>query len=134
MPVDVLLSAVGVNDCRHRRYFDLHSVLGDNLFSDMAFSNVERRHSTGSWRKLIWLYVKDSQCFGVVEFNDEGKVIFIEERSAKLKSHFEVTDRYFYDNQVLNVEKTIQPCSQGELEISSMNQLYWHRSSCGLKH
>ena len=88
---------------------------------------LQKAATKTSGANVFGYQVKDPQRFGVVEFNDEGKAISLEERPAQPKSHFAVTVLYFYNNQVVDIAKTIQPSSRGELEITSINQQYLAR-------
>jgi glucose-1-phosphate thymidylyltransferase len=100
-------------------------ILGDNLFYGQGFSDM--LHSSSCLQKGATVYayqVLDPERFGVVEFDASGRAISIEEKPVKPRSNFAVTGLYFYDNSVINIAKTIQPSARGELEISSINEIY----------
>lgn len=100
-------------------------VLGDNIFYGQGFRPMLLQAVAQTSGATVFGYqVKDPQRYGVVEFNEQGKVMSIEEKPIEPKSHFAVTGLYFYDNQVVKIAKGIQPSPRGELEITSINQEY----------
>ncbi|MFS2262079.1 glucose-1-phosphate thymidylyltransferase RfbA [Vibrio vulnificus] len=103
-------------------------VLGDNIFYGQGFSPklkkaVETAES-GNGATVFGYQVKDPERFGVVEFDADRKAISIEEKPAKPKSNYAVTGLYFFDNQVVSRAKKVEPSERGELEITTLNQMY----------
>lgn len=100
-------------------------ILGDNIFYGQHFSEILRRvYANETGATIFGYYVKDPTAFGVVEFNQEGKVISIEEKPKKPKSHYAVPGLYFYDNEVVNIAKNLKPSARGEIEITDVNTVY----------
>lgn len=100
-------------------------VLGDNIFYGRSFSStLEKVAKSKSCATIFGYYVKDPSAYGVVEFNEEGKAVSIEEKPINPKSNYAVPGLYFYDNKVIEIAKTIKPSNRGELEITAVNNVY----------
>ena len=103
-------------------------VLGDNVFYGRGFSRTLREARTGVERNggglIFGYYVKDPSAYGVVEFDENKKVISIEEKPARPKSHYAVPGLYFYDNAVVDIARGVQPSARGEIEITAVNNAY----------
>jgi glucose-1-phosphate thymidylyltransferase len=103
-------------------------VLGDNVFFGQGFSPKLKEAATRQRGATVFGYqVKDPERFGVVEFDGAMRAVSIEEKPAKPKSHYAVTGLYFYDNDVVEMARRVQPSHRGELEITSINQMYLER-------
>jgi len=103
-------------------------VLGDNIFYGQDFGPLLRQAAVQSSGATVFAYrLKDPRHFGVVEFDAKGKAVSIEEKPVKPKSHFAVTGLYFYDNDVIEIAKSIAPSDRGELEITTVNEAYLKR-------
>ncbi|MBY0073801.1 glucose-1-phosphate thymidylyltransferase RfbA [Priestia aryabhattai] len=100
-------------------------ILGDNIFYGNNFTKMLERVSRRNHGATIFGYhVKDPHRFGVVEFNQDQKVVSLEEKPTQPKSNYAITGLYFYDNKVIDIAKKIKKSDRGEYEITSINQLY----------
>ena len=102
-------------------------ILGDNIFYGNGLKNALKRaldNSSKGIATVFGYYVPDPERFGVVEFNKDGKAISIEEKPQNPKSNYAVTGLYFYDNSVVKKAKEVKPSPRGELEITTLNQMY----------
>ncbi|MFW8590327.1 glucose-1-phosphate thymidylyltransferase RfbA [Glaciecola sp. 2405UD65-10] len=109
-------------------------VLGDNVFYGQGFSLQLQKVTKGIAGATVFGYqVKDPQRFGVVEFDDEMRVLSIEEKPKSPKSNFAVTGLYFYDSDVVKIAKEIKPSDRGELEITCINNEYLRRGKLNVE-
>ncbi|HAS6343962.1 TPA: glucose-1-phosphate thymidylyltransferase RfbA [Vibrio vulnificus] len=112
-------------------------VLGDNIFWGQNFraklQHAVENANLGKGATVFGYQVKDPERFGVVEFDDNKRAISIEEKPSKPKSNFAVTGLYFYDNQVVKLAKEVLPSARGELEITSLNDMYLKRNQLNVE-
>ncbi|MCA0403006.1 MAG: glucose-1-phosphate thymidylyltransferase RfbA [Proteobacteria bacterium] len=100
-------------------------ILGDNIFYGQSFSaNLKSVAERNEGATIFGYHVSDPERFGVVEFDDLGRAVSLEEKPLKPKSNYAVTGLYFYDERVVDVAKSIKPSDRGELEITDVNRFY----------
>ena len=116
---------------------DVCLVLGDNIFYGRGFSKLLQDSllstSKDNQATIFGYYVTDPENFGVVEFDDDNVAISIEEKPKKPKSNYAVVGLYFYPNDVIEIAKSVKPSKRGELEISSVNEIYLRRGDINVK-
>ena len=109
-------------------------ILGDNIFWGQGFSPIlKRATSRKSGASVFGYQVKDPERFGVVAFDENQKAISLEEKPKNPKSNFAVTGLYFYDNDVIEMAKKVKPSHRGELEITTLNQMYMERGDLNVE-
>ncbi|RKQ34276.1 glucose-1-phosphate thymidylyltransferase RfbA [Oceanobacillus halophilus] len=100
-------------------------ILGDNIYYGSGMRKILQRAANKENGATVFGYhVQDPHRFGVVEFNEDGKVISVKEKPEVPKSNYAITGLYFYDNRVVDIAKNVQPSARGELEITSINEAY----------
>jgi glucose-1-phosphate thymidylyltransferase len=107
-------------------------VLGDNIFHGAGLGRALRDNSDIDVARIFAYHVSEPEAYGVVEFDDEFRALSIEEKPTAPKSNYAVPGLYFYDNDVIGIAKSIEPSSRGELEISTVNQVYLDRGKLGV--
>ena len=109
-------------------------VLGDNIFYGQGFTPILQKAASRNVGATVFGYqVKDPERFGVVEFDESMQAISIEEKPQEPKSNYAVTGLYFYDNNVVELAKQVQPSERGELEISTLNQMYLEQGNLNVQ-
>lgn len=109
-------------------------VLGDNIFYGQGFSGMLTAAAAQTQGATLFAYpVNDPERFGVVEFDESKRAISIEEKPRSPKSHYAVTGLYFYDNDVIQIAKSVQPSARGELELTDIHQEYLRRGELNVE-
>jgi len=109
-------------------------ILGDNIFYGYNFTRLlEKSAQLKAGANIFGYFVNDPERYGVVDFDQEGNVISIEEKPEEPKSNYAVTGLYFYDNDVIRKAKSLKPSARGELEITDLNRLYLKENNLQVK-
>ena len=109
-------------------------ILGDNVFYGTELPDLlETAQKREEGATVFGYWVKDPQNYGVVDFDDQGRVLGVEEKPDKPKSHYAITGLYFYDNQVVDIAGSIEPSDRGELEITDVNRVYLQQSQLSVE-
>ena len=113
---------------------DCTLILGDNIFYGNNFSNILKDAVSNKGKATVFGYhVEDPERFGVVEFDEDGKVLSVEEKPEHPKSNYAITGLYIYDNKVVEYAKSLKPSNRGELEITDLNRIYLERGNLDVK-
>ena len=116
---------------------DVSLVLGDNIFYGQSFTSTLKRAKETVENKrnsvIFGYFVKDPSAYGVVEFDNSGKVLGIEEKPANPKSNYAVPGLYFYTNEVVKIAANVKPSARGEIEITSINNEYLNRGELSVE-
>jgi len=117
---------VGDDDCA--------MILGDNIFYGNGLGQLLAEAAANKGKATVFgYYVEDAKSFGVVEFDDDGRVVSVEEKPQEPKSNYAITGLYFYDNRVVEYAKALKPSSRGELEITDLNRVYLEQGDLTVK-
>lgn len=111
-------------------------ILGDNIYYGNGFTPILKKATENAQNgkaTIFGYYVQDPERFGIVEFDEEGKVLSIEEKPRSPKSNYCITGLYFYDNRVVDFAKKVTPSARGELEITDLNRLYLEDGTLNVK-
>jgi glucose-1-phosphate thymidylyltransferase len=111
-------------------------ILGDNIYYGNGFTSILKEAVENAKNRIATIfgyYVNDPERFGIVEFDDQGKVISVEEKPKDPKSNYCITGLYFYDNRVVDFAKKVKPSKRGELEITDLNRLYLEDGTLNVK-
>jgi glucose-1-phosphate thymidylyltransferase len=113
---------------------DVALILGDNIFHGFGFSTMMKNAISSNCGATVFGYrVKDPERFGVVEFDENKKVLSLEEKPTHPKSKYAVTGLYFYDNDVCEYAKSLEPSARGELEITDLNKIYLEKGKLNVE-
>lgn len=115
---------------------DVAMILGDNIYYGNGFTKVlkEAKENAAQGKATIFgYYVRDPERFGIVEFDESGKVLSVEEKPEHPKSNYCITGLYFYDNSVVRRAKEVKPSHRGELEITDLNRIYLEEDALSVK-
>lgn len=113
---------------------DVAMILGDNIFYGNGLGHMLREAAANKGRATVFgYYVEDPERFGIVEFDEQGKVLSVEEKPEHPKSNYAITGLYFYDNRVVEYAKGLKPSARGELEITDLNRIYLEQDQLDVK-